>query len=159
MYLEFDFLKLWIEVDDLGITAIHYVDAPLKEPDLTDSMKKHLDLAKKELTAYFNGKPIQFTVPLHLTVGTDFQKNVWRALIDIPYGEIRNYQEIAQSVNSPKAQQAVGQANKKNPIPIIIPCHRVTAKNGTLGGYMGNSTNGALIKEFLLNLEHKTYSK
>lgn len=157
MYLDFDFLKLWIEVDDLGLTAIHYVESPLEEPELTPLMKEHLALAKKELTAYFNHELTHFSVPIHFTGGTAFQQKVWQALYEIPYGEIRNYQDIARIIGSPKAQQAVGQANKRNPIPIIIPCHRVVSKSGSLGGYMGNTERGSHIKEYLLNLEQTSH--
>lgn len=153
MYLEFGAIKLWLRADDEGITHINFVEAPLQESELTEIAKQHLNLAKEELTNFFNGTLFSFTVPLHITEGTLFQRKVWQALQTIPYGEIRNYQEIAVLANSPQAQRAVGQANRKNPISIIIPCHRVIGKNGKLVGYSGNSPEGIAIKHQLLSLE------
>lgn len=101
-----------------------------------------------ELNEYFCGKRKQFTVPLHLA-GTPFQSSVWQALQSIPYGEVVSYGEIANSIGNPKASRAVGMANNRNRIPIIIPCHRVIGKNGDLTGYAG----GIDIKQWLLQLE------
>lgn len=153
MYLEFGALKIWLTADDIGITRIDFVEEAMDQPELSFLQKQHLEQAKKELTAYFNGELFTFTVPLHLTIGTTFQRKVWHALQTIPYGEIRNYQDIAILADSPKAQRAVGQANRNNPIPIIIPCHRVIGKNGKLVGYSGNSPEGIAIKHRLLSLE------
>ncbi|HCM90068.1 MULTISPECIES: methylated-DNA--[protein]-cysteine S-methyltransferase [Vagococcus] len=157
MYLEFGTIKLWLRADDEGITHIDFIEAPLQDAKLTKMASQHLTLAKEELTAFFNGTIVSFTVPLHITEGTVFQRKVWQALQTIPYGEIRNYQEIAILADSPKAQRAVGQANRKNPIPIIIPCHRVIGKNGKLVGYSGNSPEGIAIKNQLLSLERSTH--
>lgn len=104
-------------------------------------------LYEKELTEYFAGARRDFTFPLDLR-GTDFQKACWRALLEIPYGETRNYRDIAQRVGT-TGYRAVGMANHTNPIPIIVPCHRVVAANGTLCGYGG----GLDMKRFLLHLE------
>ncbi len=153
MYLEHGPLKLWLEADDIGLTAISFVSEALKEPLLTEAMKLHLIQGKEELLAYFNGELETFSVPLHFTCGTDFQQKVWYSLRDIPYGHSLTYQEVAHYINSPRAQQAVGQANKKNPLPIIIPCHRVIGKNGKLTGYQGSEEKGLEIKRFLLELE------
>lgn len=101
-----------------------------------------------ELAAYFRREVKQFTVPLDLR-GTEFQLECWRALMDIPYGETRSYADIARIVGRPRAFRAVGMANHSNPIPIIVPCHRVLAANGTLCGYGG----GLDIKRKLLELE------
>ena len=106
--------------------------------------------AIKELTEYFQGKRKEFTVPLK-PEGTVFQKKVWQALKQIPYGETRSYGEIALTVGNEKACRAVGGANNKNPILIMIPCHRVIGKNGTLVGFGG----GLDMKERLLQLERK----
>ena len=100
-----------------------------------------------ELGEYFAGERREFSVPLDLR-GTDFQKRCWRALLGIPYGETCNYRDIAQRVGT-SGYRAVGMANHTNPIPIVIPCHRVIAANGTLCGYGG----GLDMKRFLLNLE------
>lgn len=92
-------------------------------------------------------------MPLSINKGTIFQKKVWQALQAIPFGEIRTYKEIAIAVGSPKAVRAIGQANRTNPLPIVIPCHRVIGQNGQLTGYMGNTEEGIAIKRQLLVLE------
>lgn len=96
----------------------------------------HLETAANELFEYFRGERKKFTVKLDLE-GTDFQKRVWKELQKIPYGKTCSYKDIAIKLNDPNASRAVGTANGKNPICIIIPCHRVIAQNGTLGGYSG----------------------
>lgn len=106
---------------------------------------------ESQLNAYFNGKRRDFTVPL-APEGTPFQRSVWDALKNIPYGETRSYSEIAAALGKPAACRAVGSANHVNPIPVIIPCHRVIGKNGGLTGYAG----GLSIKEKLLALERNT---
>jgi methylated-DNA-[protein]-cysteine S-methyltransferase len=102
----------------------------------------------KQIEEYFRGKRTQFKVKLDLH-GTDFQKKVWNALLRIPYGETRSYGSIARAINKPKACRAVGMANSKNPIPLIVPCHRVIGADGSLTGFAG----GLTIKEKLLKLE------
>ena len=109
---------------------------------------KHLDQLDAELKEYFSGNRKKFTVPLVLT-GTDFQKKAWRALLEISYGTVWSYSRQAQQLGNPKAVRAVGSANAKNRIAIVVPCHRVTAKNDSLGGYAG----GLWRKEYLLKLE------
>lgn len=110
------------------------------------------DLAAAQLEKYFAGKRTSFDLPLS-PVGTDFQKAVWKVLAQIPYGEIRSYGEIAAAVGNPRASRAVGQACNKNPIWIVIPCHRVVGKNTSLTGYAG----GIDMKQALLDLEqHNT---
>jgi methylated-DNA-[protein]-cysteine S-methyltransferase len=104
--------------------------------------------AARQLEAYFSGKLQSFDLKL-APEGTDFQKYVWKALCEIPYGETRTYKEIAVSIGKPKAYRAVGLANNRNPIAIIIPCHRVIGSNGKLTGY----ASGLDVKEFLLRLE------
>ena len=101
-----------------------------------------------ELKEYFAGKRREFTFPLDLR-GTDFQIACWRALIAIPYGETRSYAGVARSVGKPNAFRAVGMANNRNPIAIVVPCHRVIASDGTLCGYGG----GLEVKRKLLQLE------
>lgn len=102
----------------------------------------------KELEEYFAGNRKVFTVPLDLR-GTEFQKKVWEALREIPYGETRSYKEIAEKIGNPKASRAVGMANHRNPIGIVVPCHRVVGANGKLIGYAG----GIPMKQALLELE------
>lgn len=101
-----------------------------------------------ELEEYFAGKRREFTFPLDLR-GTDFQLACWRALLAIPYGETRTYADIACAVGKPNAFRAVGMANNRNPIAIVVPCHRVIASDGTLCGYGG----GLDVKRKLLELE------
>ena len=103
-----------------------------------------------QIEKYFNNKIERFSYPLDIVQGTSFQKKVWRKLQTIPYGETRSYLWLAKAVGNPKACRAVGNANGGNPIPIVIPCHRVILSDGGLGGY----TRGTAIKKFLLKLEN-----
>lgn len=103
---------------------------------------------KKQILEYFNKERMEFNIPCN-PKGTEFQKDVWNELKNIPYGETRTYQEVAFSIGNVRACRSVGRANNKNPIPIIIPCHRVIGKDNKLLGYAG----GMEIKEFLLRLE------
>ena len=105
-------------------------------------------LCKQQLTEYFTGKRKDFDVPLD-PQGTYFQQSVWDSLSKIPFGEIRSYGDIAKALNNPKASQAVGGANGRNPITLIVPCHRVLSGNGALTGYAG----GIERKLWLLNHE------
>lgn len=105
--------------------------------------------AIKQLDEYFAGERLSFDLPLHYESGSRFQKSVWEALKTIPYGETRSYKEIARLVGNQNAFRAVGGANNKNPIAIIIPCHRVIGSDGKLVGYGG----GMEIKAKLLSLE------
>ncbi|WP_332634190.1 methylated-DNA--[protein]-cysteine S-methyltransferase [Halalkalibacter flavus] len=102
----------------------------------------------EQLEDYFAGKRDHFDVPLDLC-GTEFQKKVWNTLKEIEYGQTKSYKEIAQQVGAPKAVRAIGGANNQNPVPIIIPCHRVIGSNGNMVGYGG----GLDKKELLLSLE------
>ncbi len=102
----------------------------------------------RQLDEYFAGQRREFSLPLDLR-GTDFQLRCWQALLAIPYGETRTYAEIAQAVGCPRGFRAVGMANHDNPVAIIVPCHRVIASDGTLGGYGG----GLPTKRWLLELE------
>lgn len=109
-----------------------------------------LDQAERELAEYFSGKRRIFTVPVRLS-GTEFQKKVWEALREIPYGETTTYGRIAARIGRPGACRAVGMANHRNAIPIIIPCHRVIGADGGLTGYAG----GLNVKSYLLDWERK----
>ncbi len=102
----------------------------------------------KQLDEYFALKRKVFDIPLNIK-GTNFQKQVWKELLKIPYGEIRTYKDIATSLGNPNSSRAVGNANNKNPIIIVIPCHRVIGRNGNLRGY----APGVDKKEILLKLE------
>jgi methylated-DNA-[protein]-cysteine S-methyltransferase len=103
-----------------------------------------------QLDAYFKGELTKFDIELNIQ-GTDFQKKVWQELVKIPYGETLSYGELAKRIGNPKASRAVGMANGKNPISIIVPCHRVIGKNGSLTGFGG----GLDAKKTLLDLEKR----
>ena len=106
--------------------------------------------AANEAQEYLAGKRRDFDLPL-APAGTDFQKRVWRALLDIPYGQTRSYSEVAAAIGKPAACRAIGGANNKNPIPLFIPCHRVINADGGIGGY----ASGLRIKRWLLDLERE----
>ncbi len=116
-----------------------------------DAGERHLLKLDTELKEYFEGNRRQFTVPVILS-GTDFQKKAWETLMKIPYGKTWSYSRQAAEIGNPKAVRAVGSANGKNRIVIVIPCHRVIAKRKGLGGYTG----GLWRKEYLLKLEEGT---
>lgn len=107
-----------------------------------------LSEAADQLQEYFAGNRRRFDLKLDLQ-GTSFQVKVWRALLEISYGETRSYRQVAEAIGFPKAVRAVGGANNRNPLPIVVPCHRVIGSDGTLTGYGG----GLSIKEHLLSLE------
>lgn len=112
---------------------------------------QHSDLLYEtycQLREYFEGRRREFQLPIR-EGGTDFQKQVWAALREIPYGETRSYQEIAMAIGNPKAVRAVGQANNRNPLLIVTPCHRVIHKNGDISGF----ACGIEVKRYLLELE------
>lgn len=115
------------------------------------SEKKETELiatAYAQLCEYFSGKRKEFDLPLQ-PEGTQFQQSVWKQLQKIPYGELKSYKDIAHAINSPKAYRAVGMANNKNPIAIMIPCHRVVGADGSMVGYAA----GLEAKKTLLELE------
>jgi O-6-methylguanine DNA methyltransferase len=116
------------------------------------AVPKHDPLALRpymiQLTEYFDGTRQIFDIPLQLT-GTDFQQRVWSVLLTIPYGKVMSYQEVAEDAGNKKAVRAAGMANNRNPVSIIVPCHRVVGKSGSLTGYGG----GLDLKEMLLNHE------
>ncbi len=112
---------------------------------------KIVSTCKEQLDEYFVGKLTEFTMPLDFVNGTIFQRSVWKALQSIPYGETRSYKDIAIQIGNPKAVRAVGGANNKNPIGIVVPCHRVIGSSGKLVGYAG----GLDKKKMLLKLEEK----
>lgn len=132
--------------DDNALIALDFIDHPCV---IETSAHPLLLQLEDELSEYFEGKRTSFTLPLN-PAGTLFQKSVWKTLLKIPYGETISYTNEAKMLGNPKATRAVANANGKNPIPILIPCHRVIASNGGLGGYNG----GINKKEFLLKLEN-----
>jgi methylated-DNA-[protein]-cysteine S-methyltransferase len=144
-------LKLYFT--DQGLTALEFAgegSSPGPEPDPPPPhLKPLIEAVKQQLTAYFAGVPADFSSLALDPQGTPFQLQVWRELRRIPRGQAISYNELAQRLGNPKASRAVGQANGRNPIPIIIPCHRVINANGTLGGY----SSGLERKRWLLRHE------
>ena len=107
--------------------------------------------ANKQLKEYFSGQRTTFDLRLHL-IGTEFQKKVWNTLLTIPFGEVRSYKQIAKQIGNEKASRAIGMANHKNPLPLIVPCHRVISSNGKLAGF----AQGLKIKQQLLDFEKES---
>lgn len=148
--------KILIIADNSGLKELRFIkkDSITNLPEQTqDNFTKAAQIckqAKEELKKYFEGSLKQFTVQLS-PEGTDFQKSVWKELCKIPYGKTLSYKQIAENLNNPKSCRAVGNANGKNPIPIITPCHRVICTGGKLGGFSA----GLDRKRFLLSLEQK----
>jgi len=138
--------RLQIFADSEYITRISFF-----EKKTQNAIEKETFLIQKmrsELDEYFNGKRKSFEVPVKPS-GTSFQQSVWKALQEIPYGETRSYKQIAEMIGKPTACRAVGMANNRNPIPVVIPCHRVIGANGDLIGYAG----GLEVKINLLEIE------
>jgi methylated-DNA-[protein]-cysteine S-methyltransferase len=149
-WLSFDALGHFtfrLVASDLGIQAID-LRPTAEPPGRHNDHNPLLRQATRQLDAYFAGELREFDLPLDLQ-GTDFQKVVWRQLCRIPYGETRSYSDIAAAIHAPKAVRAVGAANGRNPIPIVVPCHRVIGAGGSLTGYGG----GLPLKRLLLDLE------
>lgn len=137
---------LKITADEEGICAIGFT-----EEELWDSDDAYLKDAEKQLAEYFAGIRKTFRLPLVLR-GTPFQKKVWQALCEIPCGQTRSYGEIAAAVGNAKAARAVGMANHANPLVIVVPCHRVIGRDGSLSGYRGGPDR----KRYLLALEKES---
>jgi methylated-DNA-[protein]-cysteine S-methyltransferase len=131
-----------------GITKIQFAFGCKERINTVEAKSPLLKQAVRQLSEYFAGERKEFALQLDLQ-GTDFQLRTWNALCDIPYGETRSYKQIAEAIGCPKGCRAVGLANNRNPIPIIIPCHRVIGANGDLTGYAG----GLEIKKRLLAIE------
>lgn len=148
--------QLKLIASDNGLAAVLWENDDPKRVRINATIEKHdhpvILETELQLRDYFNGTRKQFSVKLDF-VGTDFQKQVWEALLAIPYGETRTYGEIALQLNNLKAVRAVGAANGKNPISIIAPCHRVIGASGSLTGFAGGLEN----KAFLLTLENKDF--
>ena len=138
--------KVVAVADEEGLCSLDFDE----NASASDEENVHLTQLQRELSEYFAGKRKTFDVRLN-PKGTSFQRAVWRTLCDIPYGSVISYSQEAQMLSHEKAVRAVANANGKNPIPIIIPCHRVIAKDGGIGGYSG----GIWRKEFMLELERK----
>lgn len=140
---------------DAGLAAV-YMAEHRRRPALetfgeavAPAASQVLDATAEQLGEYFSGVRHSFSLPL-APVGSDFQHRVWAALREIPYGELRSYGELAAMLGDPSMAQAVGSANGRNPISIVVPCHRVVGSDGSLTGYAG----GLERKQFLLELEN-----
>ena len=132
----------------------HYIQSK----DLADSVDDDAKVLRNtisQLDEYINGQRQVFDIPLDLSTGTPFQQKVWEALLKIPYGKTISYAQLANHIGQPTACRAVANANGKNPISLIIPCHRVIASDGKLGGYTG----GIEIKQTLLDIEQASYQR
>lgn len=131
----------------VSLTTLHVPPADMGTPTpLTDRLARQME-------EYFQGIRTIFDIPYTLH-GTSFQKRVWDALCQIPYGETRSYRDIAQAIGSPRGYRAVGMANHRNPVMLLVPCHRVIGADGSLGGYAG----GVALKQFFLDLEQNTHT-
>lgn len=143
-----------MEEQDGAVTGV-YIDKECTTEDRSRDVETPvLKEARRQLSEYFLKQRKEFDLPL-APQGTEFQKKVWEALCMIPYGETRSYGEIARQIGNSKASRAVGGANNKNHIMIVIPCHRVIGANGALVGFGG----GLDVKEFLLELEKQERKK
>ncbi|MGG5370103.1 methylated-DNA--[protein]-cysteine S-methyltransferase [Enterococcus sp. AZ196] len=141
---------IWLDANQSALSRISYT--PLAENPLAN--QKILQTAKHQLVEFLAGERKTFDIPYVFEIGTDFQQEVWQALAEIPYGETCSYLDIAEKIQRKKAVRAIGQANRNNPLPILIPCHRVIGKNGKLVGYSGSSDEGLKLKEQLLAIEN-----
>jgi methylated-DNA-[protein]-cysteine S-methyltransferase len=150
--------NIWLAATDLGLRGLWF-EGQQHQPDFSDAQRwqrgehHHMHAAMDQLTPYFTGQLKSFALgkklPLDLSHGTPFQQAVWQALLGIPFGGSTSYGAIAAKINNPAAMRAVGAAVGRNPISILVPCHRVLGKNGSLTGYAG----GLDRKVALLRLE------
>ena len=142
--------ELVVVADDDGVTAIHLPGDEVALPAGAVEGGAVADRAAAQLGEWFDGRRERFDLPL-APIGTDFQRRVWAALEDVPYGATATYGDIARAIGQPTATRAVGAANGRNPIPIVVPCHRVVGADGSLTGYSGGS--GLTTKRWLLGFE------
>ena len=155
-YVESPIGRLMLTTDGTALTGLYmnlYRNKPSKLPGLGDDWIQNatidpLPAAARQLKEYFAGKRRDFDLPLRMA-GTEFQRSVWRELTEIPFGETRSYGQLAKRLNNPNGSRAVGLANGRNPIAIIVPCHRVIGADGSLTGFGG----GLDRKEWLLTHE------
>lgn len=145
-YYESPIGKIKVEAEDESITGVYFCDE-CSDGDENEIVTECIN----QLEEYFEGRRKNFNINIKFKKGTDFQRKVWNELSQIPYGKKVTYKYIAEKINNPKAVRAVGGANNKNSIAIIIPCHRVIGANGKMVGYEG----GIDKKEFLLRLEEE----
>ena len=149
----------------MSLNGLFRIDKSLAD---TSSISKHIipqikicrndSILKYEISIlkrYFKGGYVSFDFPMDISNGTQFQMMVWKKLMEIPYGECRSYKWVAEQIGNPNASRAVGMANNKNPLPPVVPCHRVIGSNGKLVGY----ASGLHIKEKLLQMEYNTVKR
>ncbi len=144
--------RLRLAATERGLAAVIFPnqkDIPFPKRDGSPKARAHLAKAEKALERYFEGKQKDFSELTLAAEGTAFQKSVWKALARIPFGETRSYADIARAIGNPKGVRAVGLANGRNPIPVIVPCHRVIGADGSLTGFGG----GLPTKKWLLEFE------
>ena len=144
--------NIFIVKSEKGLRSIEIIEEKWKDFSNKHKLIENKDKCINEiiqLQEYFAGNRKEFDLTFDIK-GTDFRNKVWMELLKIPYGEVKSYSDIAKAIGNEKAVRAIGQANKANPIPIIIPCHRVIGKNQKLIGYAGNHTD---IQEKLINFE------
>ena len=137
-----------IYADNVGVTRIEFSE----NGNISEKLNDHTELCRRQIEQYFTEGRTEFSVPLHL-IGTPFQMKTWQVLMKIPYGETWSYKEQALALGSANYARAVGLANSKNPVSIIVPCHRVIGTNHTLTGYAG----GLNRKKTLLMLENNLF--
>jgi methylated-DNA-[protein]-cysteine S-methyltransferase len=148
-YIDSPLGKITLQANESGMSGVWF-ETHTTQPDALGKYSPDNSLLQQcegQLTEYFSGKRSSFEIPISAQ-GTAFQKKVWHALTTIPYGETWSYQELANAIDNPKAVRAVGLANGKNPISIIVPCHRVIGKNGKLTGYAGSLERKAWLLDF-----------
>jgi len=151
--------KLWLAVSDQGLVAVECGKSRTEfEAYLSKRFKRSVEYAPKrvgevakQLEQYLSGKRRRFTLVIDWTVLRQFQQSVLQATYEIPYGETRTYKEIAEQIGRPRAARAVGRAEATNPMPLVLPCHRVIGRDGKLHGY--GLGEGVKTKEWLLRLE------
>ncbi|MEN9579614.1 MAG: hypothetical protein RJA70_2623 [Pseudomonadota bacterium] len=135
---------LYLVASEVGLRGVYWDE----QPGTVAASNAVLRIAVKQLVEYFSRRRQAFDLPLELE-GTPFQKRVWERLCQIPYGQTCSYKDVAASIKNPQAVRAVGGANGKNPLCVVVPCHRVIAADGGIGGYTG----GLEIKRYLIELE------
>jgi len=141
---------LYLVSSEIGLRGVFWRKQSINIKTINSIASQNLLVAEKQIKEYLSGQRKSFDLNLDIQ-GTNFQKLVWAQLMKIPYGDTRSYKDIATSLGKPQASRALGSANGKNPLCLIIPCHRVIASNGSLGGYSG----GLDVKRQLLQIEQQ----
>lgn len=143
-----------LEGNEEGVSFVDFIDEEVEEYH-NENLPKPVEEALTQLDEYFQGKRRDLNIKIMYKRGTEFQKTVWKALQNIPYGKTASYKDVAIAIDNPKAVRAVGGANNKNPHSLFVPWHRVIGANGSLVGFGG----GLWRKEWLLDFEKKNYEK